>query len=260
MPLTNLDLLLWVAGFLGHLALLLILLLRKRARMFPVFTTLIVLNVTRTIVLFLINREGTKAMYFYTFWSVAFADVALQFGVVYELASKVFRPLGEWASDIRTRLAVWVVCSIGIALLLTWIPHPQSRFWIQVILLKGSFFSAALMSELFVGMMALSSIAGLSWSSHVAKIAKGLALYSVATLVFETANTSLGLTGNDRIYGQLSRLRMVLYLCCVMYWIVSLWRNAPPARSMPELVRQQVSVIGQALECRLDALRSGEES
>jgi hypothetical protein len=260
MPLTNLDLLLWVAGFLGHLALLLILLLRKRARMFPVFTTLIVLNVTRTIVLFLINREGTKAMYFYTFWSVAFADVALQFGVVYELASKVFRPLGEWASDIRTRLAVWVACSIGFALLLTWIPHPQSRFWIQVILLKGSFFSAALMSELFVGMMALSSIAGLSWSSHVAKIAKGLALYSVATLVFETANTSLGLTGNDRIYGQLSRLRMVLYLCCVMYWIVSLWRNAPPARSMPELVRQQVSVIGQALECRLDALRSGEES
>jgi len=259
MPLTNFDLLLWVAGFLGHLALLLILLLRRRARMFPVFTTLIVLNVTRTIVLFLINREGTKATYFYTFWSFAFADVALQFGVVYELASKVFRPLGEWASDIRTRLAVWVACSIGFALLLTWIPHPQSRFWMQVILLKGSFFSAALMSELFVGMMALSSIAGLSWSSHVAKIAQGLALYSVATLVFETANTSFGLTGNDRIYGQLSRLRMVLYLCCVMYWIVSLWRNAPPARRMPELVRRQVSVISQALDYRLDALRSEEE-
>jgi hypothetical protein len=131
--LTNLDLLLWVAGFFGHLALLLTLLLRKRARMFPVFTTLIVLNVTRTIVLFLINREGTKATYFYTFWSLAFADVALQFGVVYELASKVFRPLGEWASDIRTRLAVLVACSIGFALLPTWIPHPQSRFWMQVI-------------------------------------------------------------------------------------------------------------------------------
>ena len=260
MPLTNLDLLLWVAGFFGQLALLLILLLRKRARMFPVFTALIVLNVTRTIVLFLINREGTKAAYFYTFWSLAFADVALQFGVVYELASKVFRPLGEWASDIRTRLAVWIASSIGFALLLTWIPHPQSRFWMQVILLKGSFFSAALMSELFVGMMALSSIAGLSWLSHVAKIAQGLALYSVATLVFETSNTSFGLAGNDRIYGQLSQLRMVLYLCCVMYWIVSMWRNAPPTRRMPELVRRQVSVISQALDGRLNTLRSEEES
>lgn len=256
MPLTDLDLLLWVTGFLGHVTLLLILLLRGRARTFPIFTALIVLNVTRTIALFLISREGTKATYFYTFWSLASADVALQFGVVYELASKVFRPLGEWAADIRTKLAVWVAGSICFAALLTWIPKPQSRFWMQVLLLKGSFFSAALMSELFVGMVVLSSIAGLSWSSHAAKISKGLALYSVATLIFETANTSFGLNGNDRIYDELSRVRMVLYLCCVMYWIIALWRQAPPARRMPDLVRQQVSVINRALECRLDAFRS----
>jgi hypothetical protein len=260
MPLTNLDLLLWAAGFFGHLVLVLVLLLRGRARTFPIFTALIVLNVTRTIVLFLINREGTKAVYFYTFWSLGFADVALQFGVVYELASRVFRPLGEWASDVRTRLAAWVAISVCIALLLTWIPKPQNRFWMQVIFLKGSFFSAALMSELFVGMMALSSVAGLSWSSHVAKIAKGLAVYSVATLVFETANTCLGFKGTDRIYDELSRIRMVLYLCCIMYWIVSLWRNAPPPRRMPDVVRHQVSVINHALESRLDALRSEGES
>jgi hypothetical protein len=154
------------------------------------------LNFIRTIVLFLINREGTRAVYFYTFWSLAFADVALQFGVVYELASRVFRPLGEWPSDVRARLAAWVGVSGCFALLLIWIPKPQNRFWMQVIFLKGSFFSAALMSELFVGMMALSSVAGLSWSSHVAKIAKGLAFYSVSTLVFETANTCLGIEGN----------------------------------------------------------------
>jgi hypothetical protein len=260
MLLTNLDLLLWVAGFFGHVSLLLVLLLRRRARVFPVFTTLILLNITRTIALFLINREGSKAAYFYTFWSVAAADVVLQFGVVYELASRVFRPLGQWAADIRMRLGAWVAASIGFALLITWIPRPPSRLWIQVVVLKGSFFSAALMSELLVGMMVLSFIAGLSWSSHVAKISQGFGLYSVATLVFETANTCFGLTGSDRVYGQLSRLRMVLYLCCVVYWIVSLWRNAPPVRRMPERVRQQVSVIGRALDGRLNALRSEEES
>jgi hypothetical protein len=256
MPVTDLDLLLWVAGFLAHVALLLVLLLRGRARSFPIFTALIVLNVTRTIVLFLISREGTKATYFYTFWSVASADVALQFGIMYELASRVFRPLGEWASDIRAKLAIWVAGSVCFAVLLTWIPKPQSRFWMQVLLLKGSFFSAALMSELFVGMIALSSVAGLSWSSHAAKISKGLVLYSIATLIFETANTSFGLNGNDRIYDGLSRVRMALYLCCVMYWIVALWRNAPPASRMPEIVREQVSVISRALEGRLDAFRS----
>ena len=257
MALTDLDLLLWATGFLGHVALLLILLLRGRARSFPVFTALIVLNVSRTMLLFLITREGTKAMYFYAFWSLASADVALQFGVVYELASKIFRPLGSWASDIRTRIAVWAGASVCLAWLLTWIPKPQSRFWVQVLLLKGSFFSAALMSELFVGMIALSSIAGLSWSSHVAKIAKGLAFYSVVTLIFETINTSFGLNGKDQVYGELSRLRMVLYLCCVMYWIVALWRNAPSARRMPILVREQVSAIHQALKGRVAAFRSG---
>jgi hypothetical protein len=260
MPLTNLDLLLWVAGFLGHVALLFVLLRRGRARTFPIFTALIVSNVIRTMVLFVINSKGTKAEYFYTFWTLAFADVLLQFGVVYELASKVFRPLGKWPSDIRPRLAVLVAGSVGVALLLTWIPKPQSQFWMQVVLLKGSYFSAALMSELFVGMMALSSVAGLSWSSYVAKIAKGLAFYSVATLVFEAVNTSFGLTGNDRLYGELSQLRMVLYLGCVLYWIASLWRNAPPAGRMPDHVRQQVSVIGQALQSRLDVLRPEEES
>lgn len=257
MPLTDLDLLLWVTGFLAHLTLVLVFLLRGRARSFPSFTALIVLNVLRTIVLFLINREGTKAIYFYTFWSLAAADVALQFGVLYELASKVFRPLGEWASDIRTKLSVWVVVSVVFALLLTWIPKPQSQFWMQVLLLKGSFFSAALMSELFAGMIALSSVAGLSWSSHVAKVAKGLACYSLGTLIFETANTSFGLNGTVQLYDELSRLRMVLYLCCVTYWIISLWRNAPPARRMPALMRQQVSVINRAIESRLEGLRSG---
>lgn len=260
MPLSTLDLLLWAAGFLGHLSLFLVLLLRRRARRFPVFTTLILLDVVRTIALFLIDREGTRATYFYSFWGLASADVALQLGVVYELASKVFRPLGEWAADIRARLVVWAGCSIVCALLVTWIPKPHTQFWMQTILLKGSFFSAALMSELFVGMMALSSIAGLNWSSHVAKISTGLAVYSAATLMLETVNTLRGFSGNDQLYTGLSHLRMALYLCCVAYWIVSLWRNAPPARKMPDLVRRQVSAINQTLDCRLDVLRSEQKS
>jgi hypothetical protein len=69
MPLTDLDLLLWLTGFLGHVALLLVLLLRGRARAFPIFTALLILNVIRTVVLFFINHEGSKAIYFYTFWS-----------------------------------------------------------------------------------------------------------------------------------------------------------------------------------------------
>ena len=259
MDLSELDLLFWAMSFIGHVVLLSVLALRGRCRTFPIFTSLVVLNIMRTIVLFFIRRHDARSMYFYTFWSLAVIDVGLQFGIVYELSSKIFRPLGKWARDIKRKLLIWVIVSIVFTALLTLIPRPSSNFWMQGLILKGSFFSAALMSELFVVMVTLSAVAGLSWSSHVAKIATGLTAYSVATLVLETANTCLGLGGNGRIYDDFSRLRIAIYLCCVAYWIVALWRNAPPITKMPDHVRQQASTINQMVKIRIEALRQAGE-
>ena len=259
MNLSNLDLLFWAMSFIGQTALLLVLLLRRRFRNLPVFTTLITLNVVRTVALFLIRRHNAQSTYFYTFWSLAVFDVGLQFAIVYELSSKVFRPLGEWAPDIRKRLPIWFGASVILTSLLTLIPKPASHFWIQELILKGSFFSAALMSEWIVGMIALSAVAGLTWSSHVAKVANGFTVYSIATLMLETANTWLGLGGSGHTYDELSRIRIAIYLCCVAYWIVALWRNAPPATKMPDHVRQQAAMINQMVKVRVEALRQAGE-
>jgi hypothetical protein len=259
MNLSELDLLFWAMSFIGNVALLLVLLLRDRFRNLPIFTALVALNVTRTVVLFLIRWHNAKSAYFYTFWSLAVVDVGLQFGIVYELSSAVFRPVGEWAPDIRKRFPIWVSGGIIFTSLLTSIPKPSSRFWLQELILKASFFSAALMSELFVGMVIVSAIAGLSWSSHVAKVAKGFALYSIATLVLETANTYFGLGGTGHLYDDLSRIRIAIYLCCVTYWIIGLWRDAPPARMMPDHIRQQASAINQMVKIRVEALRQEGE-
>jgi hypothetical protein len=259
MNLSHLDLLFWAMSFIGNVALLLVLLLRGRFRNLPIFTALITLNVARTIVLFLIRRHNSQSMYFYTFWSLAVLDVGLQFAIVYELSSKVFRPLGQWAPDIRKKSVIWIVASIVFTSLLTLIPKPSSHFWMQELILKGSFFSAALMSELFVGMIAISAAAGLSWSSHVARVAKGFSVYSVSTLILETANTWLGLGGSGHTYDDLSRIRIAIYLCCVAYWIVALWRNAPPTTKMPDHLRQQASTINQMVKIRVEALRQAGE-
>jgi hypothetical protein len=181
-----------------------------RFRSLPIFTALITLDVVRTITLFL-RWHNAQSTYFYMFWSLAVVDVGLQFGIVYELSSKVFRPLGQWAPDIRKKSVIWIVASIVFTSLLTLIPRPSSHFWMQELILKGSFFSAALMSELFVGMISISAVAGLGWSNHVAKVAKGFTVYSIATLVLETANTCLGLGGNGHIYDDLSRIRIAIY-------------------------------------------------
>lgn len=259
MHLSELDLLFWAMSFIVNVALLLVLLLRGRFRNLPLFTALIALNVVRTIALYLIRRHNAQSTYFYMFWSLAVLDVGLQFGIVYELSSKVFRPMGEWAPDIRKRFPLWVTASVILTSLLTMVPKPASHFWIQELILRGSFFSAALMSELFVGMIALSAAAGLTWSSHTAKIASGFTVYSVATLILETVNTWLGLGGRGHSYDDLSRIRIAIYLCCVAYWIVALWRNAPPTTKMPDHVLQQASTINQMVKIRVEALRQAGE-
>jgi hypothetical protein len=259
MQLTGVDLLFWAAGFIAHAVLLIVLWLRKRALTFPIFTCLIALNVARTIVLFFIRLIGTKPGYFYTYWSLAIVDVALQLGVIYEMASRIFRPNGKWAVDMRGGLVSWICISVVVAGTLAWIPTPPSNLWMQVVFIKGSFFSAALLSELFAGMILLSAKAGLPWKTHVARIAGGLGIYSVITILVETGNAYFGFKSGSHAYDELERIRMTVYLGCVVYWTIVVWLDGPPTRSLTESMRQQILVVqGSAVE-DLKSLESNKD-
>ena len=93
--LSGLDLFFWVAGLILNAVLLLVLWVRHRAAEFPFFTALTTLEVVRTIALFFIHSYARSSAYFYAYWSLAFVDVALQLGVIYEITSHVFRPTGK---------------------------------------------------------------------------------------------------------------------------------------------------------------------
>jgi hypothetical protein len=257
--LAGIDLLFWAASFLGHIILLSVLLVRRRAKEFPVFTTLISANIARTIVLFLIQQYGTKADYFYTYWSLAVLDVMLQLGVAYEMTSCIFRPLGEWASDIKRSLVVWIAGSIALAAGLTWLASPPTRLWIQTAMIRGNFFSAALLSELFVGMIVLSVTAGLPWKTHVARISQGLGIYSVCTVLIEAGRTYFGLKRGTHTYDELSHTRIAVYLVCVVYWIIMLWREAPQPRELTEQMRRQLLELQTDVGHQLQSLRSRRE-
>jgi hypothetical protein len=257
--LTGIDLLFWAGSFLGHILLLSVLFIRRRAKEFPFFTTLISANIVRTIVLFLIQQYGTKADYFYTYWSLAVLDVILQLGVVYEMTSRIFRPLGEWASDIKLSLVVWIAGSIALAAGLTWLASPPTRLWIQTAMIRGNFFSASLLSELFVGMIVLSVTAGLPWKTHVARISQGLGIYSVCTVLIEAARIYFGLKRGTYTYDELSHTRIAVYLVCIVYWIIMLWREAPQPREMTEQMRRQPLELQRDVRHQLQSLRSRRE-
>jgi hypothetical protein len=254
--LTVLDLLFWVAGFLGHLGLLFVLWYRRRAAVFPLFTALITLGSTQTIILYLVLHYGTKRSYFYTYWSVNFIDTMLQLGVVYEISSRVFRPLDVWAQDVRSSF-VWLVgLSVSVALGLSSLASPPARTWMHAVTYKGNLFAAALMSELLVAMMALAVSVRLPWRGHTAGIAKGLGAYSLFTVLIETGHSYLGRSRELPVFVFFSHFRMAAYLCCVSYWIFVLWPDEWPGRTMTREMREKLFTLHARLEYDLNDLRS----
>jgi len=255
MDLTSLDLALWAGGFLGHLTLLFVLFYRRLARSFPFFTALITLGVVQTIILYLVRAYGANSTYSIAYWSLTVFDTMLQLCVVYEVASRVFRPLDVWAQDLRQSFAWLVGFSVSVALALAWMESPPAHTWMGAFIARGNLFGAALMSELFVAMMALSVTARFPWRTHVAQIAQGFGVYSLLSVLIETGHSYPGIGSNVQSSILLSYVRMVVYLACVSYWIVALWRDERPGRAMPPELRQKMFTLQSRLTYDLQQLR-----
>jgi hypothetical protein len=255
MHLTDLDLLFWTAGFGAHLILFYVLLIRRRYREFPIFSTFIFSNIVRTVALYFVERHGSKASYFYSFWSLGLLDTALQLAVVYEMYFRTFRPLGQWARDIRGALSWLLVAIVAVAAGLTWLAAPPVRLWMQAVVIRSNFFSSVCLSELFVGMIVLSVKSGLPWKSHVARISQGLGVYSGIDLLIETGHSYFGVGRNTQVYAVLSHFRMSAYLVCVAYWIIMLWRNAPEPRKLPDGLRGKLIRLQHLVDSDLDKIR-----
>lgn len=260
MHLTGIDLLFWVAGFVAHIVLLLILWFRHRVATFPFFTSLIVSYVIRTIVLYFIALAGNKHAYLVAYLSLGSVDLTLQLCVVYEMASHVFRPLGNWAPDARISLAWIVLASIAIAAGLTWLSAiPPAHTLLRTILVRGNFFSAVLMAELFAGMIALSVTIRLPWKTHAARIAQGLGFYSFVCILIEAGHSYFGIDHNVRIAADLTYFRMLSYMICAGYWIVTLWLDAPVPKTLPKKMKEHLLTLQRLVEADLQRIRrSGE--
>ena len=256
MQLTGIDLLFWAVGFLEHVLLLWVLWAHKRVARFPFFTALITSNVFRTISLFLVFHRGTKEEYLFAYLLFGAVDLVLQLCVVYEIASRVFRPLGKWASDARLGLIVLIGISVSVASALTWLSAPPGRSWMRMVLIKGNFFSSTLMTELFIGMMALSATIALPWKTHVARIAQGFGAYSIVGILTGAAHSHFGTACHVRISAILSHFRIAAYLLCLAYWIVMLWRDAPSTQALPEEALANLYTLQRKVEYSLQRLKA----
>jgi hypothetical protein len=251
--LSSLDRLFWALSFFGHCILLGVLLIRNRASAFPVFTTLICVNIVRTIVLFFTLRYGSKGEYFYTYWTLAFVDLALQLAIAYELATHVFQPLGAWAPDVRKSFIALAATSVALAAGLAWLAAPPAKTLRLAIVIRGDLFASALMSEIFVAMIALSVTLGLPWRTHVARIAQGLGLYSLYGIFMDAAHTFFPA---DNIHRLLSESQIGLYLICLTYWSVTLAMEEPVPRKLPSELHEELRALQERAALVLRSLRT----
>lgn len=256
MSLSGFDRFVWAATFCGHILLLVVLFARRRAGMFPAFTAFVAENICTTVILYFALHYLSLVAYRRSYFSLGVADEILQIFVFWELAVHVFCPTGVWARDVRRTFLGLVCASTLVSLSLTWLARPTARLPIQTFILRSNFFSAALLSELFVGMMVLSVTAGLPWKTHVARIAQGLGAYSLACVATDIVVDSIALSQHTRLYSELSHSLMLTYLACEAYWIVMLWQEAPAPRELPEAMRIKIYTLQRQVEHDLIKIRT----
>jgi hypothetical protein len=251
--LTGVDRFFWAFGFLAHCVLFAVVWVRHRAARFPVFTTLIAVDILRTIVLYFTMRFGSSGDYFYAYWTLAFVDLVLQLGLAYELTTHVFQPLGAWAPDVRRSFIALSATSILLAAGLAWLAVPPAKALRLAIIIRGDLFASALMSELFVAMVALSVTLGLPWRTHVARLAQGFGIFALFGTLTDAAHSWFGVADT---YKLVSHLQIGLYNVCVIYWIVTLTMEEPAPRKIPQQLHEELRELQRKAETILRSLRA----
>jgi len=258
MQLTGLDRFLWATGFCCNPLLLLVLFRRDRARSFPIFTTFIAFIFVKTVVLYFIYRFLPGDDYISASRFFLIADEILQFLVLFEIALHVFRPTGVWARDVWKTFAGTACVSVVVALPMAWLAVPSTATPARAIYVRGVFLCAVLMSELFVGMLALSATEGLPWKTHVARIAQGLGAYSIVCVVTDSISNYLG--NEPHVFAVLASLRTTASLVCEGYWIAMLWQEAPAPRELPESMLTQIYALQRQVADDLTRIRDWRRS
>lgn len=235
MTLTALDSALWAAGFVGHVALLSVLVSRGRWKQFPVFSAMIAFEIVNTATLFLISPKERPDTYYLAYWISSFADCAFQIGLIFEIARAVLRPAKAWVQDARASFLGWSAVGIALATAVVFSINTSAARGIALWQVRTILFTSVLTLELFLSMSAAANRLGLPWRSHVMAVGQGIAALAVTSVLSDIGHMHYGWSHEFVIFDYVSE---VVYLGCLLYWGISLWQpereRAPLSKEMQE--------------------------
>jgi hypothetical protein len=249
MNLTSVDNFLWAAGFIGHAALLLVLLLRHRWRKFPIFTCFNAYHALMTIALFLVFRHGSRHSYAVTYWVAGGGDILFQLGLIFEIARVVLRPTGTWVRDARFSFIVAGAIGAAIALGLCVTVKPLGPSVLGIWEVRANLFTALLDCELFLAMLYASNRLGLEWRNHVMGLAQGLTAWAFGAVASDLAHIILGWSREFLIF---DHLLSFLYVAVLLYWIFTFWRPEPERAPLSSDMKDYLVALHRRVEYDLE--------
>jgi hypothetical protein len=257
MQLSDIANVLWIAGALGELILLCVLVYRKTYRDFPIFFGWIVFAVVSEPVYYLLNHHLAAVTYAKVFFALTFSQFVLEAAVLVELAASVFKPVQRSVPRWSAYVLVVLMVVIGVVAFIvsthlnsSTLSHPRA-----FVVMSASM--AILRLVTFICISAMSQILGLGWRNQVLLVASGFAFYAIVTLIVEIGHSHLR-AGPDYAsrFTELDNLRIAGYLCALYYWCYSFARKEAPKKefnskmselliSMSGTTKQQQSIVAR---------------
>ena len=257
MNLSTLDKVLWAAGFVGHVALILILVLRRRVKHFPMFTTLLAFQLCTTILLFLLYRHGSSHAYSVAYYVSYIGNFALQIAVIWEIARDVLRPTGTWISDARRGFLVWSAVGIVLASLLSFFMPSAGLSRSEMWEMRGEVLTSLLTCEVFLAMIAAANRLGLQWRSHVMALGQGLTVWALVAILGDLGDVAIGWESKLAIF---DHLRSFVYLGALVFWMVAFWLPEKQRAPLSVDMQNYLVALGSRLAYDLDSVRRLDDS
>ena len=250
---------LWILGFVAHVVLLAIILIRKKLHGVTPFVAFLAYAPIVNVILFVVSRYGGKWPYFYTYYTLGFSEYPLQLFVIWHISKKLLSPVatlyksGQPRIGLLLAIGLFVLCSAGIGIASGGAPVNGS--WTDVFDLwenRASIFVSLLICGTIVCIFFTANRYYLQLGRHVFAIGQGLFIWSYGALLADFVHSFVGMT---RWYYQIGYAQNSTYLGVLCYWMFVFWKEEPIKPALPEDVVSYMARLHQAV--RLDLDRTG---
>ncbi len=227
---------------------------RRRASSFPFFTLCTATDAVKYMVLTYVGYHNDR-LYHKLVWPLHFVQVAVSLLMAFELCRHVFCPTGVWASDVRKPLIRMVSIATLIAFAIAFLSYPAVGPH-SMLLWRLNFFHGVLETIFYVGMLVLSSVAGLPWKTHAARIAQAMCAGYLFDLTLDIVTSSLPRASLNHGYFLLHCIAALWDAAIMTYWLFTLWPDEPAPQPLPDHMHKQIYTLQQQAEDGLIKIRS----